>query len=232
MPPPEAHFYQASTSELFGKVQETPQRETTPFYPRSPYGVAKLYAHWITCNYRESYGMYACAGILFNHESERRGKIFVTRKITDAAARIALGQQDCLYLGNMNACRDWGHSQDYVRAMWLMLQQDHPEDYVVASGETHSVREFVERAFSTLGMELRFEGEGADECGIDIRSGKTVVRVDPQFFRPAEVQLLLGCPEKAERQLGWKREVSFDELVERMARNDYALVQRELEAGR
>ena len=224
---PEARFYQASTSEMFGLVQEIPQRETTPFYPRSPYGVAKLYGHWITKNYRESFGMYACSGILFNHESERRGKEFVTRKITDAAARIVLGRQDCLYLGNMDAKRDWGHSKDYVRAMWLMLQQEKPDDYVVATGETRTVREFVAAAFAALGVALRFEGEGVDEVGIDCATGRTVVRVDPQFFRPAEVELLLGCPEKAERELGWRREIGFEELVSRMAKNDYELVKAE-----
>jgi len=224
---PEARFYQASTSEMFGLVQEIPQRETTPFYPRSPYGVAKLYGHWITKNYRESFGMYACSGILFNHESERRGKEFVTRKITDAAARIVLGRQDCLYLGNMDAKRDWGHSKDYVRAMWLMLQQEKPDDYVVATGETRTVREFVAAAFAALGVTLRFEGEGVDEVGIDCATGRTVVRVDPQFFRPAEVELLLGCPEKAERELGWRREIGFEELVSRMAKNDYELVKAE-----
>ena len=224
---PEARFYQASTSEMFGLVQEIPQRETTPFYPRSPYGVAKLYGHWITKNYRESFGMYACSGILFNHESERRGKEFVTRKITDAAARIVLGKQDCLYLGNMDAKRDWGHSKDYVRAMWLMLQQETPDDYVVATGETRTVREFVSAAFAALGVTLRFEGEGVDEVGIDCATDKVVVRVDPQFFRPAEVELLLGCPEKAERELGWQREIGFEELVSRMAKNDYELVKAE-----
>ena len=224
---PEARFYQASTSEMFGLVQEIPQRETTPFYPRSPYGVAKLYGHWITKNYRESFGLYTCSGILFNHESERRGKEFVTRKITDAAARIVLGRQDCLYLGNMDAKRDWGHSKDYVRAMWLMLQQEKPDDYVVATGETRTVREFVSAAFAALGVTLCFEGTGVDEVGIDCATGKTVVRVDPQFFRPAEVELLLGCPEKAERELGWRREISFEELVARMARNDYELVKAE-----
>ena len=224
---PEARFYQASTSEMFGLVQEIPQRETTPFYPRSPYGVAKLYGHWITKNYRESFGLYACSGILFNHESERRGKEFVTRKITDAAARIVQGKQDCLYLGNMDAKRDWGHSKDYVRAMWLMLQQEKPDDYVVATGETRTVREFVSAAFAALGVTLRFEGKGESEVGIDCATGKTVVRVDPKFFRPAEVELLLGCPEKAERELGWRREIGFEELVSRMAKNDYELVKAE-----
>ena len=221
---PECRFYQASTSEMFGLVQEIPQRETTPFYPRSPYAVAKLYGHWITKNYKESYGMFACSGILFNHESERRGKEFVTRKITDAAARIKAGLLDCVELGNLDAKRDWGHSQDYVKAMWLMLQQDEPDDYVVATGETRTVREFVEAAFRAAGIELEFQGSGADEVAIDRATGKTVVRVSERFFRPAEVELLLGCPEKAEKKLGWKREISFQELVERMVRNDLELV--------
>ena len=221
---PECRFYQASTSEMFVLVQEIPQRETTPFYPRSPYGVAKLYGHWITKNYKESYGMFACSGILFNHESERRGKEFVTRKITDAAARIKAGLLDCVELGNLDAKRDWGHSQDYVKAMWLMLQQDEPDDYVVATGETRTVREFVEAAFRAAGIELEFQGSGADEVAIDRATGKTVVRVSERFFRPAEVELLLGCPEKAEKKLGWKREISFQELVERMVRNDLELV--------
>ena len=224
---PGARFYQASTSEMFGLVQEVPQRETTPFYPRSPYGVAKLYGHWITKNYRESYGLFTCSGILFNHESERRGKEFVTRKITDAAARIALGKQDCVELGNLNALRDWGHSQDYVRAMWLMLQQDHCGDYVVASGKAHSVRDFAKAAFAALGMELEFRGEGVEEIGLLKGTDRTVLRVNPKFFRPAEVQQLLGCPEKAERELGWTREISFEEMVRRMALNDYALVKAE-----
>lgn len=224
---PEARFYQASTSEMFGLVQETPQRETTPFYPRSPYGVAKLYGHWITKNYRESYGLYACSGILFNHESERRGKEFVTRKITDAAARIRAGLQDRLELGNMDAKRDWGHSQDYVRAMWLMLQQEKPDDYVIATGETRTVREFVDIAFRTAGIELEWRGHGIDETAVNCANKKTVVTVNPRFFRPAEVELLLGCPEKAEIQLGWKREISFDEMVSRMVMHDMELVARE-----
>ena len=224
---PDARFYQASTSEMFGLVQEIPQSEKTPFYPRSPYGVAKLFGHWITKNYRESYGLFTCSGILFNHESERRGKEFVTRKITDAAARIVLGKQDVLTLGNLDAKRDWGHSKDYVRAMWLMLQQSEPDDYVVATGETRSVREFVDAAFLALGRELVWQGEGLEETGTDRESGKVVVRVDPKFFRPAEVQLLLGDPGKAERVLGWKREISFAELVSRMAKNDLALVSAE-----
>lgn len=217
---PEARFYQASTSEMFGLVQAVPQSETTPFYPRSPYGVAKLYGHWITKNYRESYDMYACSGILFNHESERRGLEFVTRKITNAVARIKLGVQDHLELGNMAAKRDWGHSKDYVYAMWLMLQQETPDDYVVSTGETHEVREFVDLAFKAAGIELEWSGEGVDEIAKDKATGKVVVKVNPQFFRPAEVDLLLGDPTKAETNLGWKREVSFQELVERMVKND------------
>lgn len=224
---PEARFYQASTSEMFGMVQEIPQKETTPFYPRSPYSVAKLYGHWITKNYRESYGLFACSGILFNHESERRGKEFVTRKITDAAARIKLGLQECLDLGNLDAKRDWGHSQDYVYAMWLMLQQDKPDDYVIATNETRTVREFVQAAFAAAGMDVEFRGKGLEETGVDRATGKTVVRVNPKFFRPAEVELLLGDPSKAERELGWKRRISFDELVSRMVQNDLALVRAE-----
>lgn len=225
---PEARFYQASTSEMFGKVQEIPQRETTPFYPRSPYGVAKLYGHWITKNYRESYQMYACSGILFNHESERRGKEFVTRKITDAVARIKLGVQDHLELGSMDAKRDWGHSKDYVYAMWLMLQQDHPDDYVIATNETRTVREFTEAAFRYAGIEIEWRGSGVDETGFDKATGKLLVKVNPKFFRPAEVDLLLGNPEKAEKELGWKRQISFDELVKRMVENDLALVAKEI----
>lgn len=224
---PESRFYQASTSEMFGLVQEIPQKETTPFYPRSPYGVAKLYGHWITLNYRESYDMYACSGILFNHESERRGKEFVTRKITDAAARIAVGKQDCLELGNMSAKRDWGHSADYVKAMWLMLQQEKADDFVVATGETRTVREFVDAAFSCLGLNLEWAGEGVQEHAVNKATGKTVVKVNSQFFRPAEVELLLGDPTKAEKNLGWKREVSFEQLVERMARADRERVEKE-----
>lgn len=225
---PEARFYQASTSEMFGKVQEMPQTEKTPFYPRSPYGVAKVYGHWITKNYRESYDMYACSGILFNHESERRGLEFVTRKITDAVARIKLGVQDCLELGSMDAKRDWGHSKDYVKAMWLMLQQNQADDYVIATNETRTVREFVETAFSHVDIEIEWQGTGVDEIGIDKESGKTVVKVNPRFFRPAEVEVLLGNPEKAEKELGWKREVSFSELVKRMINNDMKLVEKEI----
>ena len=226
---PDARFYQASTSEMFGLVQETPQTEKTPFYPRSPYGVAKLYGHWITKNYRESCGMYACSGILFNHESERRGKEFVTRKITDAAARISLGIQEFLELGNMDAKRDWGHSADYVNAMWLMLQQEKPDDYVIATNETRSVREFAEIAFAAVGINLQWQGQGVEEIGMNQATGKTVIKINPKFFRPAEVQLLLGNPEKAERELGWKREISFAQMVQRMAENDLRLVRGELE---
>lgn len=225
---PEARFYQASTSEMFGLVQEMPQKETTPFYPRSPYGVAKVYGHWITKNYRESYDLYACSGILFNHESERRGLEFVTRKITDAVARIKLGVQDHVELGNMDSKRDWGHSKDYVHAMWLMLQQDKPDDYVVATGETRTVREFVELAFGHVGIEVEWKGEGVDEIGVDKATGKTIVTINPKFFRPAEVEVLLGDPSKAEKTLGWKREISFSQLVERMVKNDLALVEKEI----
>lgn len=225
---PSCKFYQASTSEMFGLVQEIPQKETTPFYPRSPYGVAKVYGHWITKNYRESYGMFACSGILFNHESERRGKEFVTRKITDAVARIKLGIQDHVELGNLSSKRDWGHSKDYVYAMWLMLQQDKPDDYVVATGETRTVREFVETAFAKAGMEVEFSGEGMNEIGTDKATGKMVVKVNPDFFRPAEVDILIGDPTKADTVLGWERKIKFDELVERMVKNDLELVEKEI----
>ncbi|MBQ8261871.1 MAG: GDP-mannose 4,6-dehydratase [Lachnospiraceae bacterium] len=225
---PKARFYQASTSEMFGKVQAIPQDETTPFYPRSPYGVAKLYGHWITKNYRESFDLYACSGILFNHEGERRGKEFVTRKITSTVARIKLGLEECLELGNMDAKRDWGHSKDYVRAMWLMLQQDAPDDYVVATGETRTVREFVQIAFAKAGIEIEFSGTGVDEIGKDKATGKVLVKVNPKFFRPAEVELLIGSPKKAEEKLGWKREISFDEMVERMVKNDLELCEKEI----
>lgn len=219
-------IYQASTSELFGLVQEIPQRETTPFYPRSPYGVAKLYGFWITKNYRESYGMFAVNGILFNHESERRGETFVTRKITLAAARIAAGEQDKLYLGNLSALRDWGYARDYVECMWLMLQHDTPEDFVIATGEQHSVREFTERAFHEVGIDLRWEGEGLEERGIDIATGRILVEVDPKYFRPAEVETLLGDPTKAKELLGWNpSKTSFEELVRIMVRHDVAYVQ-------
>lgn len=225
---PSARFYQASTSEMFGMVQAIPQDETTPFYPRSPYGVAKLYGHWITKNYRESYGLYACSGILFNHESERRGLEFVTRKITDAVVRIKLGIQDHIELGNMDSKRDWGHSKDYVRAMWLMLQQDEPDDYVIATNETRTVREFVETAFHYVGIGIEWTGSGVEEIGKDKVTGKILVKVNPQFFRPAEVELLLGNATKAETKLGWKREISFAELVERMVKNDLAMVEKEI----
>ena len=219
-------IYQASTSELFGLVQEIPQRETTPFYPRSPYGVAKLYGFWITKNYRESYGMFAVNGILFNHESERRGETFVTRKITLAAARIAAGEQDKLYLGNLSALRDWGYARDYVECMWLMLQHDTPEDFVIATGEQHSVREFTERAFHEVGIDLRWEGEGVEERGIDIATGRVLVEVDPKYFRPAEVETLLGDPTKAKELLGWNpSKTTFEELVRIMVRHDVAYVQ-------
>ena len=229
---PECRFYQASTSEMFGLVQEIPQRETTPFYPRSPYGVAKLYGHWITKNYRESYDMYACSGILFNHESERRGKEFVTRKITDAVARIKQGVQDHLELGNMDSKRDWGHSKDYVMAMWLMLQQEKADDYVIATNETRTVREFVEKSFSYVGIDILWQGEGINEVGIDKETNKTVVKINPKFFRPAEVDILLGNPEKAEKELNWKREISFEQLVERMVKNDMELVKKEIEISK
>lgn len=225
---PEARFYQASTSEMFGLVQEIPQKETTPFYPRSPYGVAKLYGHWITKNYRESYNLYACSGILFNHESERRGKEFVTRKITDAVARIKLGVQDYLELGNMDSKRDWGHSKDYVKAMWLMLQQDSADDYVIATNETRTVREFVETAFRHVGITIEWQGSGVDEVGLNKATGNVIVKINPKFFRPAEVDILLGDPTKAEKKLGWQREITFANLVERMIRNDMELVNQEI----
>lgn len=224
---PEARFYQASTSEMFGLVQEVPQKESTPFYPRSPYGVAKLYGHWLLRITEKAYGMFACSGILFNHESERRGKEFVTRKITDAAVRIQKGMLDCLELGNMNAKRDWGHSQDYVKAMWLMLQQNEAEDYVIATNETRTVRDFVNTAFQDLGMELTWSGEGISEIAKDKATGKTVVRVNPKFFRPAEVELLIGDPTKAETKLQWRREISFQQLVHRMITNDQILIEQE-----
>lgn len=218
-------IYQASTSELFGKVQEIPQRETTPFYPRSPYAVAKLYAYWIIKNYRESYGIYAVNGILFNHESERRGENFVTRKISLAAARIAAGMQDKLYLGNLDARRDWGYAPDYVECMWLILQQDTPDDYVIATGEYHTVREFATLAFRRAGIELKWQGEGLDEKGIDCATGRVIVEVDPRFFRPAEVEQLLGDPTKARETLGCNpRKTSFEELVNRMVDHDINLV--------
>lgn len=221
-------FYQASTSELFGKVRETPQSETTPFYPRSPYAAAKLYAYWITVNYREAYGIFASNGILFNHESELRGETFVTRKITRAAARIALGLQDRTWLGNLDAKRDWGHAEDYVEAMWRILQHDRPDDFVVATGETHSVREFASLAFREAGLELEWHGKGLDEKGVEAGTGRVLVEVDPRYFRPTEVELLLGDPSKAERELGWKRRVSFEDLVRRMVRYDMELFRKDI----
>jgi GDPmannose 4,6-dehydratase len=233
-------FYQASTSELYGLVQEVPQTEATPFYPRSPYAVAKLYAYWITVNYREAYGLYACNGILFNHESPIRGETFVTRKITRAIARIALGLQDCLYLGNLSALRDWGHARDYVQVQWLMLQQDQAEDYVIATGQQHSVREFVQCAAAVLGITVEFSGRGQAEIGTvtavarlpgemapKCKPGDVVVKVDPRYFRPTEVQALLGDPAKAKAKLGWVPTTSFDELVREMAQSDYVSAKRD-----
>lgn len=220
-------FYQASSSEMYGLVRETPQSETTPFYPRSPYGVAKVYGYWITVNYRESYGMYACNGILFNHESPIRGETFVTRKITRALTHIKVGLQECLYLGNLDSRRDWGHARDYVEAQWLMLQQETPQDYVIATGEQHSVREFVNTAAAELGMTLRWEGSGVEEHAVDER-GKTVVRVDPRYFRPSEVDSLLGNSGKARRELGWKPRTTFRELVAEMVAEDLKLARRDL----
>lgn len=214
-------FYQASTSELYGKIQETPQKETTPFYPRSPYGVAKLYAFWITVNYREAYGIYATNGILFNHESPRRGETFVTRKITRAAVRIAEGIQEKTFLGNLNAQRDWGHAKDYVHGMWLMMQQEEPDDFVLATGKTTSVRKFCEMAFKHAGIDLEWQGEGVNERGINKETGKAVIEVDPQYFRPTEVDLLLGDPTKAQEKLGWKFEYDIDALVEDMVKTDH-----------
>ena len=209
-------IYQASTSEMFGKVQEIPQTETTPFYPRSPYGVAKVYGYWIVKNYRESYGLHASSGILFNHESPRRGETFVTRKITRGLSSISTGQQDILYLGNLNAKRDWGHAQDFVEAMWMMLQQDEPDDYVIATGEQYSVREFVEEAAPYFGMNIVWEGEGLNEVGMDKNTGKTIIKVNPKYFRPAEVETLLGDASKAKEKLGWEPKISFEQLVEDM----------------
>lgn len=219
-------FYQASTSELYGLVQEIPQRETTPFYPRSPYAVAKLYAYWITVNYREAYGMYACNGILFNHESPIRGETFVTRKITRALARIKLGLQGCLYLGNLNARRDWGHAKDYVEMQWLMLQQEKPEDFVIATGVQYSVRDFINAAIKELGMQIHWEGAGVEEKGYDDR-GKCVVAVDPRYFRPTEVETLLGDPTKAKEKLGWGPKITFEELVAEMVREDLKSAERD-----
>jgi GDPmannose 4,6-dehydratase len=216
----QVRFYQASTSEMYGKVVEIPQKETTPFYPRSPYGAAKVYSYWITVNYREAYNMFACNGILFNHESPIRGETFVTRKITRAAARIKLGLQDILYLGNLDSKRDWGFAQDCVRAMWLMLQQDEPEDFVIATGESHSVREFVEKAFSEVDISIGWSGAGVDEVGRDDANGRVLVRIDSRYFRPTEVDFLLGDSSKAKEKLGWRPKISFDDLVKIMVRED------------
>lgn len=218
-------FYQASTSELYGKVQETPQTETTPFYPRSPYAAAKLYGYWITVNYREAYGFHASNGILFNHEGPRRGETFVTRKITQAVAAIHLGKQDCLYLGNIDAQRDWGHARDYAEGMWLMMQQERPDDYVLATGETHSVREFVVLAFKEVGIELDWRGAGENECGVCKATGRTVVRIDQRYFRPTEVEVLLGNPAKARNKLGWQHKIGFTELVQEMMASDLKLIE-------
>ncbi len=220
-------FYQASTSELFGKVQEIPQKETTPFYPRSPYAAAKLYAYWISINYREAYGIYACNGILFNHESARRGETFVTRKITRALARIKLGLQERLYLGNLDAKRDWGHARDYVEMQWLMLQQEQPDDYVIATGIQHSVRGFVEAACCHLDMSIRWQGTGVDEKGYEEKTGQCIVAVDPKYFRPTEVETLLGNPNKAKKQLGWEPRISFAQLVEEMVKEDFKLAEQD-----
>jgi GDPmannose 4,6-dehydratase len=222
-------FYQASTSELYGKVQETPQKETTPFYPRSPYAVAKLYAHWITVNYREAYGIHASNGILFNHESPTRGETFVTRKITRAVAAIELGLQSTLFLGNLNAKRDWGHARDYVEGMWLILQQDEPDDYVLATGEAHSIRQFVEKAFAHVGRTIVWKGAGVEEKGVDQGSGRVLVEVDPRYFRPTEVDHLIGDPLKAHNRLGWRHRVTFDELVREMVDGDLATMRFEKE---
>ncbi len=221
-------FYQASTSELYGKVQEVPQSETTPFYPRSPYGVAKLYAHWITVNYRESYGMFACNGILFNHESPIRGETFVTRKITRAAAKIANGLQDTLYLGNLDAKRDWGYAKEYVEVMWMILQYEEAQDWVIATGQTHTVREFIDRAFERAGIALEWHGSGVDEKGFDKKTGRLVVAIDPRYFRPTEVDLLIGDPTKARKLLGWESRVTFKELVDLMVDADMKEIIREV----
>ncbi|MES0123203.1 GDP-mannose 4,6-dehydratase [Mesorhizobium sp. C420B] len=226
------HFYQASTSELYGKVQEVPQKETTPFYPRSPYAAAKIYGYWITVNYREAYGIHASNGILFNHESPMRGETFVTRKITRAAAAISLGLQDKLYLGNLSAERDWGHARDYVEGMWRILQQETPDDYVLATGIKNSVRKFVELAFAEVGVRINWNGSGVDEKGVDTKTGRILVEVDPRYFRPTEVDLLLGDPSKAERILGWKATTSLDEMVREMVQSDLKVVAREFEHRR
>jgi GDPmannose 4,6-dehydratase len=220
-------FYQASTSEMFGKVHETPQKETTPFHPRSPYGVAKVYAHWITVNYREAYGLYACSGILFNHESPIRGETFVTRKITRGLARIHESLENCLFLGNLDSLRDWGHARDYVRAQWLMLQQDKPDDFVIATGEQHSVREFVEKVGARLGMPIAWQDQGVDERGVDMITGRTVVRVDARYFRPTEVDTLLGDASKAREKLAWRAEVGFETLIQEMVDSDLSHARRD-----
>ena len=225
-------FYQASTSEMFGNVQEARQRETTPFYPRSPYGAAKVYGHWITVNYREAYGMFACSGILFNHESPIRGETFVTRKITRGLTRIREGLESCLYLGNLDSLRDWGHAKDYVRAQWLMLQQETPEDFVIATGEQHSVREFVTKAAECLDMQMRWVGTGVDEIGIDAKSGRTMVKIDSRYFRPTEVDTLLGDATKAQLKLGWRPEHTFGDLVREMVREDLILAKRDAAIAR
>jgi GDPmannose 4,6-dehydratase len=219
-------FYQASTSELYGKVQEIPQKETTPFYPRSPYAAAKLYAYWITVNYREAYNMHASNGILFNHESPIRGETFVTRKITRAVAAISENLQDCLYLGNLDAKRDWGHARDYVEGMWCILQQETPDDYVLATGETYSVRTFVELAFKEVGKEIKWQGTGVDEIGLDASTGQTLIKIDPRYFRPTEVDLLVGDPTKAWEKLGWKSKINFDQLVKEMVQSDLEAIQK------
>jgi GDPmannose 4,6-dehydratase len=220
-------FYQASTSEMYGKVVESPQTERTPFYPRSPYGAAKVYGHWITVNYRESYGLYACSGILFNHESATRGETFVTRKITRALTRIRENMQDTLYLGNIDALRDWGHARDYVRAQWLMLQQDQPEDFVIATGKQYSVRHFVVHAAKLLGFDIEWRGKGVEETGVDRNTGRALVRIDARYFRPAEVETLLGDASKARAKLGWSPEISFDELVSEMVESDWEIAKRD-----
>jgi GDPmannose 4,6-dehydratase len=225
----ETRFYQASTSELYGKVQEIPQKETTPFYPRSPYGAAKLYAYWITVNYREAYGMHASNGILFNHESPERGETFVTRKITRAVAAIKLGLQERLYVGNIDSKRDWGHARDYVEGMWRILQQDTPDDYVLATGETHSVREFIELAFAEIGIKIGWKDKGVEEKGLNVATGQTLIEIDPRYFRPTEVELLIGDPSKAHRKLGWHHKVSFQELVTEMVASDLKKIEQEKE---
>jgi len=225
-------FYQASTSELYGLVQETPQRETTPFYPRSPYAVAKLYAYWIIVNYREAYGMYACNGILFNHESPRRGETFVTRKITRGLANISVGLEDCLYMGNIDALRDWGHAKDYVRMQWMMLQQDQPEDFVIATGVQYSVRQFIEWSAAELGMQLRWEGQGVNEvgylesCDLKLETARPIIRIDPRYFRPTEVDTLLGDPSKAKNELGWVPEITAQEMCKEMVASDLQQAQQ------